>query len=196
MKTCTKCNETKDLSEFGKNNSRASGLMDMCRSCKKSKYANQKRPPYTKAQKAKAKDRYKNNKADILAKEKIYRENMTPEQKARKNERNRKSYHANKEQSAKTMKAWQHKNRDKIRASGMKRYAAKKQRTVAWADDSLIAVYYAQAQQLEDATGIKFHIDHIIPLQGELVSGLHHQDNLQILTAFENMSKNNKYEVQ
>lgn len=75
-------------------------------------------------------------------------------------------------------------------------YAAKRktailQRTPAWADLAAILAVYAECERITRRTGIRHHVDHEIPLQGRLVSGLHVHNNLQILTAAENLRKHN-----
>jgi hypothetical protein len=79
-------------------------------------------------------------------------------------------------------------------ATSGKRRAAKLQRTPAWSDQALILAVYERARELTEATGTEHHVDHIYPLQGRLVSGLHVDTNLQILTGPDNCRKNNRYE--
>ena len=86
----------------------------------------------------------------------------------------------------------------KARAWSRKYQAAKLQRAPKWldADDLwMIEQAYALAVLRTEMTGFSWHVDHIIPLQGKRVSGLHVPTNLQVIPAKANMQKNNRYSV-
>lgn len=70
-----------------------------------------------------------------------------------------------------------------------------KQATPIWADLDAIKEFYIEAQRLTKETGIPHEVDHIIPIKGKVVSGLHVPANLQILTEKQNQTKNARYEV-
>ena len=74
-------------------------------------------------------------------------------------------------------------------ASNAKRQAALLQRLPDWADLNAIQAIYDQA------TSAGLTVDHIIPLQGARVSGLHVPHNLQLLSKAENSSKKNVFAV-
>lgn len=71
--------------------------------------------------------------------------------------------------------------------------ALKLQATPAWASQKYITLWYKLAKMEEARTGKKCHVDHIIPLQSEIVCGLHCEDNMQILFAGSNCSKGNRH---
>ncbi|MBK8467671.1 MAG: HNH endonuclease [Chloracidobacterium sp.] len=80
-------------------------------------------------------------------------------------------------------------------AKVQRRNAAKLCRAVAWADKERINRIYHVARRITEITGIPHHVDHVIPLRGEKVSGLHVPENLSVVAYDYNCSKANRYEV-
>jgi len=91
---------------------------------------------------------------------------------------------------------WQSNNLAQHAAHSRKSQAKLAKRMPAWLteeDLDTIKHFYDLAKVMEANTGIKYHVDHIIPLTGKMVSGLHVPTNLQILSASQNSSKGNKH---
>jgi len=145
---------------------------------------------------SKHKEYKQKNKLKIQVKNKEYQE-KNKEQIKEKNVVRRKIYYdKNIEKIKQRYKDWVNNNPEKKLALNAKRVAAKLERTPSWlTDDQLhrIEWFYAEAKRLSEETGIKHHVDHVLPLRGKNVSGLHIPENLQILTARENLRKNNRY---
>ena len=70
-----------------------------------------------------------------------------------------------------------------------RRYQAKK-RSVRWADHEAISMIYRTAEVAKEIWG-DVEVDHILPINGKTVSGLHVPSNLQIVTAQANRRKHN-----
>jgi hypothetical protein len=78
-------------------------------------------------------------------------------------------------------------------AKAIKRQNNMHRATPAWADDKQIEALYCEARALTISTGVDYVVDHIIPLRGRHVSGLHCQTNLRVITRIENARKSNYF---
>jgi hypothetical protein len=95
-------------------------------------------------------------------------------------------------------KKWKLENKGVVNASRMKRRVSKINRTPVWTTETdiwMMKEIYELSELRTRLTGISWHVDHIIPLQGVRVSGLHTPYNLQVIPAMENIKKGNKFEV-
>lgn len=107
-------------------------------------------------------------------------------------ETSKKWYEKNKNKAHQAVKTWGENNRARKRFYVAQYRANKKQATPPWSDEREIALIYEKALHLTLETGIPHHVDHIYPLNSKYMCGLHVENNLQILTAKENIAKGNR----
>ena len=91
--------------------------------------------------------------------------------------------------------AWKKKNRGSVAASTAARKAHIRQATPKWLtkeQKQQIKAFYIEADRLKTETGIDHEVDHIVPIRGWIVHGLHVPWNLRVITAAENQLKNRK----
>lgn len=92
---------------------------------------------------------------------------------------------------------WRKKHKGKVNSWTAARYAAKSKRTPVWLTKDerwLIQEAYELAALRSKLTGIEWHVDHIVPMQGSNVSGLHCPENLQVIPGQINSTKSNKWD--
>ena len=191
MKLCTKCKTEKPVEAFYKDKCRKDGLRAECKVCVsvilKAWYeANKERVA------AERKAWYEANKERAVASQKAYRE-ANPDKVAARSKAWRE---ANPDKIAAQQKAYREVNLDKIAAATRRRQAAKLQRTPPWLTrdhNHQMIQMYAERDRLTKETGVQYHVDHIVPLRGKNISGLHVPWNLQVITAHENQTKNNRW---
>jgi head-tail adaptor len=199
-KFCNKCQALKSIAEFGKDKNRHDGLHYMCLACRKlSRIANAETIQQQK------RDHYARNRELLLERKRL----SYPQHAAVKIAYGIKRYQANREEILERHKIYMRgrpdyykqmrlKQPEKVNAKENKRKAAKLQRIPCWLtpdDFWMIEQAYDICALRTKMTGIEWHVDHIIPLQGKLVSGLHTPYNLQVIPASINTSKGNKFEV-
>lgn len=147
----------------------------------------------------------RNNKDKIKAYSKEYWQRNKDDKEFRKKENARTLawYHTNfekiKEKKYFRDKEWRNKNKHIINSFTAKRRVVKLQRMPKWLTEEQkkqIKAMYTLATSLNKSTGVQWHVDHIIPLQGKNVSGLHVPENLQVIQGSLNNRKKNKFDVE
>ncbi len=168
-KICNDCKLELPLLKFSKHSKSKDKLRSKCRDCAK-KYRQENKQAFSEYDKK----YYESNKDKITEYRKINRDRIL-------------NY----------KKEYQKSNPVKSAVKTAKRRANKLMATPKWMtkqDFEKIEEIYNKARNLNSLTGIEHHVDHIVPLQGKNVCGLHVPWNLQILTATENLRKSNIFE--
>lgn len=94
---------------------------------------------------------------------------------------------------AEISKRYRQKNLQKILVRNREREILEGRALPPWADREAIQAIYLEAKRRTAETGEMYHVDHIVPLKGKNVSGLHVETNLQVLLAHDNLTKFNKF---
>jgi len=88
--------------------------------------------------------------------------------------------------------AFKKRNPGKVNAETAARKQHIKNATPSWVDKKELEAFYVEAARLTQDTGMKYHVDHIHPLRGKSLNGLHVPWNLQVIPAKQNLQKGNR----
>lgn len=178
--TCSTCKLSKDSSLFSKNKSSKTGFQLRCKTCVKAHY---KVVSQTVKESVKAYQEFKSKDPEWILSERV-----------RKRALQKRLYKANPEKFKLVAKRYKHKNKaayanhQRIRGMAIKSMY----NNLRESHKEAILNLYKFRDTLSTCSGEIWHVDHIIPLKGKNVCGLHVPWNLQVLRAKDNMAKHNK----
>ena len=177
-KICTKCGEEKAFGEFYSNKSKKDGLDGVCKPCKRGNNSAS----------------YQRTKENHLKRTRAWRA-------------------AHKDKVAAYSRAQRERNPEKTKATSRRSYLRKPHYFVAKnaerrarimqqtirlneSDSQYMIDIYKHSRALTKSTGVKHEVDHIVPLAGKIVCGLHVPWNVEIKTRAANRRKSSKFEVE
>lgn len=200
---CKKCNIIKDLSLFHKDKYYKNGHRSSCIECRNiydSIYRSNNREKIRKW----SKETYYRNPESSKKRREIFKKNNPNYNKdwyfINKDHirvENAIYYKNNKNTINKKTSKWAKDNVSKVRNKSNRRRCLKIKATPQWLfdfDKDYISHIYQQSNWIQELEGVKYNVDHIIPLKNELVCGLNVPWNLQILTKKDNSKKHNKFD--
>lgn len=171
LKACTKCGSEKDISLFSRSKSHAGGYSTWCKACHKQRRTETQSKYYAKQARWK-----KENKERVADYGRAYRQ--SEDQKAKANART---------------KRWVEQNKGRASALWASMKDARRTATPSWADFNFINFLYATRLYMQKETNTEWHVDHVVPVKGKRVSGLHVHFNLRVVPAKYNLQKSNKF---
>ena len=177
MKLCVRCKVEKEDSEFKHLKTRLNSWCQCC--CKEHK-----------------KEWYQKNKASELVKAKEYHHATYAEKREHKVQKATEWVKNNPEKYKINAKKCYEKTKSKKMAYAGMRRALARNAVPSWFDSvkqSIDGIYAMRDWMNLTMFGIKYEVDHIIPLKNNFVCGLHTPNNLQIISQFNNRSKQNKF---
>jgi len=133
-----------------------------------------------------ARAHYRANSPTLAERERGYSKQYAKRQREKRLASLKKWRDANQEKQKELIAQWKKLNKDKTRAYASKRRSQKLNAIPPWFEKEKVALAYKKAKEWG------FEVDHVIPLQGKNVCGLHCWSNLQLLDAKLNHSKGNR----
>lgn len=131
---------------------------------------------------------YYANKGQYAATAKRYRERNKHRLKAMRRE----SRERRKEAITTYNRAYKEANRALYASCEKARHARKLKAMPVWVDREQIDSFYVEARRLTAETGVEHQVDHIMPLQSDVLCGLHVPWNLQVISKERNLRKSNQ----